>query len=157
DKDPTFERDRRISRFVNFGICCNQDTQMRKPCRDSETTELRRPLCPIRSLTDQREKFRPCLLLVAEAAKHRRRHGSRMLLLNAAHHHAEMPRFDYDSDALRVNCLLNRLGDLRGQTFLNLQAAREYLDQSRDFAEANYFALGNVGHVHFPEEWQHVV
>ncbi len=52
---------------------------------------------------------------------------------------------------------LNGLGNLRGETFLNLQAARENLDQPRNFAQADDFAIGDVGDVNLAEERQHVV
>ena len=50
-----------------------------------------------------------------------------VLLLDAAHHHAQMPGFDDDADALRFDGVLDGLGDLRGQALLDLQAAREQL------------------------------
>ena len=48
-----------------------------------------------------------------------------MLFFDTPHHHAQVTCFDYDADALRIDRLLNSFCDLRGQAFLNLQAARE--------------------------------
>src|SRR5215470_10861632 len=80
-----------------------------------------------------------------------------MLLLDAAHHHAEMAGFDDYAYALRVDGFLNRLGDLRGETFLDLQTPRENFDQPRNLAQTNYFALRDVGDVNFAKKGQQVV
>ncbi len=80
-----------------------------------------------------------------------------MLLFYAAHHHAEMAGFDDYAYALRLDYFLDGLGDLGGETLLNLEAAGEYFDQARDFAEADDFAVGDVGYVDFAEEREQVV
>src|ERR1019366_2807920 len=96
-------------------------------------------------------------LLRAESAEHGRRYGGRMLLLDPTHHHAEMADLDDHADAQRLNRLLNRLGNLHGQTLLHLQTTGKYFHQSRDLAQTDHFALGNIGHMDLAEEWQHVV
>ncbi len=96
-------------------------------------------------------------LLVAEAAEHRGGHGGRVLLLDAAHHHAQVPCLDHHAHALRLDDLLDGFGDLRGQPLLHLQAAREDLDQARQLAQPDHFALRNVGDVHLAEEGQQVM
>src|SRR5258708_34390344 len=68
-----------------------------------------------------------------------------------------MAGFDDDGYALRLDYPLNGFGDLSGEAFLNLEAAGEEFDQARDFAEADYFAVGNVGDMDFSEERQQVV
>ena len=50
-----------------------------------------------------------------------------------------------------------RLGDLVGQALLNLQAAREDVDQPRDLAQAEHPALRDVGDVALAEERQQVM
>ncbi len=65
-----------------------------------------------------------------------------------------MPGLDDNADALRFDCVLDRLRDLRGQPFLDLQAAREGFDETRYFAQADDFSVWDVSHVHFAEKWE---
>src|SRR6266849_1398662 len=111
----------------------------------------------VRALPDQGEKLLAGFLFVAEAAQHGGRYGGGVLLLDATHHHAQVAGFDDDRYALRLDYSLDGFGDLRGETLLNLEAAGEEFDQARDFAEADYFAVGNVGDMDFSEERQQVV
>ena len=71
-----------------------------------------------------------------------------MLLFHAAHHHAQMAGLDDDSDALGFDRVLDGLGNLRGEPFLNLQAAGEGFDEARYFAQADYFSVWDIGDVH---------
>ena len=87
---------------------------------------------------DQREEFVPGLLVFAERAEHGTGDGLAVLLFHSAHLHAQVACFDYDADALRSDFFLDGIGDLAGHAFLNLQAAREHVDQARDFAETNH-------------------
>src|SRR5208282_6558638 len=96
---------------------------------------------PIRALADQGQEFGSGFLFVAEAAEHGRRYRRRMLFLDASHHHAEMPGLDDHADALGIDSVLDGLGDLRGQALLDLQAARESVDEARDFAQADHFSV----------------
>src|SRR5580698_3218617 len=80
-----------------------------------------------------------------------------MLFLDATHHHAEVTRLDDDPDSLRLDGALDGFGDLGGEALLNLEAARESVDETRDFAQADYFSVGDVGDVHFAEKGQEVV
>jgi len=80
-----------------------------------------------------------------------------MLFFDAAHHHAQVASFDDDADALRFDYFLDGLGDLGGEAFLNLQAAGEQFNEARNFAEADYLPIRDVGDVHFAEEWEHVM
>ena len=75
-----------------------------------------------------------------------------MLLFYAAHHHTEMTGLDYHAYALRFDGVLDRFGDLRRETLLDLQAAGEDLDQARDLAQADYLSVWDVGDVHLAEE-----
>ncbi len=68
-----------------------------------------------------------------------------------------MAGFDDDADALRLDYLLDGFGDLGGEALLNLQAPGEEFDQARNFAEADYLSVWDVGNVHFAEKRQHVV
>lgn len=80
-----------------------------------------------------------------------------MLFLDAAHHHAQVAGFDDYAHALRFDYFLNSFGDLGGEAFLDLQTAGEEFDEARNFAEADYLSVGDVGDVDFAEERQHVV
>src|ERR1700758_5164632 len=68
-----------------------------------------------------------------------------------------MAGLDNYTYTLGLNYFLNGFGDLGGEAFLNLKAAGEQFDEARNFAETDYLAVGDVGHVHFAEKWQHVV
>src|SRR5277367_4348166 len=82
-------------------------------------------LNPIRPVANQGKKLRPCFLLIAEAAQHRRCDCRGVLLLYPAHHHTEMAGLDHHAHTLRLDGLLNRLRNLGGKPFLDLQTARE--------------------------------
>ena len=47
----------------------------------------------------------------------------------------------------RMEGLHERVGDLGGELFLDLQAAGEDIDDARDFGETDHFAVGDVGDV----------
>src|SRR5271169_3910532 len=99
------------------------------------------------ALADKSQELSPRVLLL-ENANHGRRDGGGILLFDAAHHHAEVAGFDDDADALRCDGFLDRVGNLAGEALLHLQAAREDLDEARDFAESDHLAVGNVSDVH---------
>src|SRR5512142_3277103 len=61
-------------------------------------------------------------LLAAEDPAQRRSDGLRVLLLHAPHHHAEVERLDHHPHAVRLEGLLERVGDLVGEALLHLQA-----------------------------------
>src|SRR5271169_5434595 len=80
-----------------------------------------------------------------------------MLFFDAAHHHAQMARLDDYADALRFDRILDRLRNLRGEALLNLQAAREGVDEARYFAQADHLSIWNIGHMHLAKERQEVM
>ena len=106
---------------------------------------------------DELEELRPGARVVLEDAEHRARDRDRVLFLDAAHRHAQVRRLHDDADAERPDFVAQRLGDLTGQSFLHLQAARKDLDQARDFAEPDDAALRYVGDVTFSEKRQQVM
>ena len=108
-----------------------------RPVADATRTGTHLTDClePVRTLAaNQREELISGLLLFPEAAEHSGCDRSGVLLFDAAHHHAEVAGFDHYADALRFDYTLDGLGDLRGHTLLDLQAAREYLDEARYLA-----------------------
>lgn len=86
-------------------------------------------------------------------------HGSGVgiLLGHAAHLHAEVTGFDDDHDTLRVEGILDTMGNFFGHAFLHLQAMAEGVDDACEFGESCNFAVGDVGDVYVSEEGQQVV
>ncbi len=80
-----------------------------------------------------------------------------MLLLDPPHHHAEVTRFADDPDTYRMDAVLDALRNLLCQSLLDLQSARECIDDPGDLAKTNHLRSGQVGNVFFAEERQHVV
>src|SRR5215469_4041356 len=114
-------------------------------------------LTPVGALANEGQELAAGFVFLAEAAQHGRRHSRGVLLLDTAHHHAEVARLDDHANTLGLAHLLDGLCDLGGEALLDLKAAREEFDQPWNFAEADDFAVRNVGHVHLSEERQHVV
>src|ERR1700688_93944 len=80
-----------------------------------------------------------------------------MLLFYSAHHHAQMASlYDY-SDPLGLDRVLDGLSNLGGEPFLNLEAAGKGFDEARNFAQADYFSIWDIGDVHLAEERQKVM
>src|ERR1019366_3970170 len=111
----------------------------------------------VAALADERQEFGSGFLIRAEAAENGRRYRRRMLFLDSPHHHAEMAGLDDHAAALRLDGVLDRLGNTRGEALLDLQAAREGFDEARYFAQADHFSVGDVGHVHLAKKRQKVV
>ena len=69
------------------------------------------------------EELGPGAVAGPEQPEHGRRRHDRARLADAAHHRAQVGRLDDDADALRIESLLEELGDLLGQPLLDLQPA----------------------------------
>ena len=69
------------------------------------------------------------------------------MLVDAARRHAGMGRFDHDRDAFGLEHLVERLGDLVGQPFLELEPTGVGIDQPGKLGDADDAALRTVGHV----------
>jgi hypothetical protein len=127
------------------------------PRRSLRKASLAIFLDSVGALADQGEELGSGFFFLAETAEHRGRHGGGVLLLDSAHHHAQVAGFDDNADALGFDYFLDGFGDLGGEALLNLQAAREELDEARDFAEADNTSVGDVGNVDFAEEREQVM
>jgi hypothetical protein len=92
-----------------------------------------------------------------EHPQHRARDRDRILLRDAAHRHAKMRRFHHDGDAVRADLVANRLGHLRREALLHLQAAREDVHHTRDFAQADHPPIRQIRHMAPAEEREHVM
>src|SRR5689334_18901915 len=59
---------------------------------------------------------------------------------------------DHDRHAYRMERLHEGVGDLGGELFLDLEAARENIDNARDLGEANHFPIRDIGDVGAADE-----
>jgi hypothetical protein len=85
--------------------------------------------------------------IIDEASAYARSHRVAVLLLNTAHHHAEVTRLDHDGNAERSECVLERLGDLHGESFLDRTCrCRSWAPSAlmRDLCSASW-TLGQLG------------
>ena len=69
-------------------------------------------------------------LVVEEDTAHGRSDRLGVLLLNAPHHHAQVIGLDDDAHPQRLRRVPYRLGDLLGESLLNLEPAGEHLDHA---------------------------
>ena len=106
---------------------------------------------------DERKELLAHLFVGAERSEHRGGDHLAVLLLDAAHHHAEMLRLDDDADALRLRLGHDGVCDLLCHALLNLQAAREHVDDAGELRDAEHLALRDVADRALAVERQHVV
>src|SRR5205823_12277476 len=69
----------------------------------------------VHAMVDQRQELVARLLAIPECAQHGAGDRAGVLLLDAPHHHAQVPRLADHADTLRLDRVLDRLGDLLGQ------------------------------------------
>ncbi len=98
------------------------------------------------------QKFVARLLVVAEAAEHGAGHGLAVLFFDAAHLHAKVARLDDYPNAFGADFFLNGGGNLAGEALLDLQAAREHIDEAGDFAQADNALVGQIRDVALAEK-----
>src|SRR5205807_2045489 len=67
---------------------------------------------------------------VPELAPDGGRHGERARLPHAPHRHAEVLGLQHDEHAARLQAVVDLVGDLGGEAFLNLGALRERVDEA---------------------------
>mgnify|MGYP000061006275 FL=1 len=110
------------------------------------------------ALVPSREDERQCLgarrLAFLEGAAHGAGGGGRAGLLHTAHAHAHVLGLQNHDHALRVQLFDQRVGDLRGQTFLHLRSFRESIHQARELRQSADASIGcrNVRHMRHAEE-----
>ena len=73
----------------------------------------------------------------------RERRGA--VLFHAAQRHAHMLGIEHHRDAFRLQDLVDRGRDLRGQMLLRLQAARIDIDQPRELGQADHALHRPIG------------
>ncbi len=83
--------------------------------------------------------------------------GDGILLFYSAHHHAEVLCFDDHSNAVRLECLLDALEDLMGEALLDLEPTSKDVDDTRQLAQSDNFAVGDIGDMCFADKGQQMV
>ena len=74
------------------------------------------------------------------------------LLLYTAHLHTKMTRLNDHDDPLRMECRLQALTYLRGESLLQLQAAGKGIDKPGQLTETGYATVGYIPNVGLPKE-----
>src|SRR5919201_1081667 len=92
-----------------------------------------------------------------EQAEDRGRGHDGARLANPSHDRAQMSRLEYDANTLRLEVVLQEVGDLLGQPLLDLEPAGVCLDDARDLRQADNVAARDVGNGRRPEERQEMV
>src|SRR5215470_16422557 len=139
------------------------DSVARLPAlRKTKRTMGKMPVCPTRGtpllrLFQQREEFGPGARVFLERAEQAGGFHYRVLLFNSAHHHAKMLRLDHDTDAAWLQAFHQRVRNLNGELLLNLQPARENIDNARNFGKADDLSIRDVSHVRAADEWQQMM
>src|SRR5205085_3856659 len=106
--------------------------------------------------TDEREEVLPQRGLVRVAPAPERRHRARVLLPDTAHLRAQMGGLEVDGDAVRVDQLDERVGDLLAEPLLDGEAPRVELDEPGQLGDADDLVARDVGDVRVAEERQRV-
>src|SRR2546423_2755332 len=108
-------------------------------------------------LSEQGEKLRPRPGVLFERAEQAGSLHERILFLHATHHHAKMLGLDDNRDAYGPQRFHQRISDLNSQVLLDLETAREHIDDPSNFGETNDFAIGNVSDVRPAHERQQMM
>src|SRR3712207_776297 len=93
--------------------------------------------------------------IVAAEAVERRRDGPRSGLLDAAQRHAHVLGLEHHADALGLQVAVEPAGDLGGQALLDLEIAREELDDACELRQADdplAWEVADVGDAHEREQ-----
>jgi len=106
---------------------------------------------------DDAEKFSARARIGSEVPKQLTRDHRDAVLTHTTRCHAMMRCLDDHADAFRLEHILNAMGDLCGHGFLYLQAARECLDNTGEFADADNVAIRQVANVGPADDRRHVV
>ena len=103
------------------------------------------------------QKFTACRHIISETAEHGRGHHFAVLFFDAAHHHAEMLRFDNNTDTFGVDWLHEGFCNLAGKALLHLQSTGEAVDETGEFADAVHFVAGDIADVTLAEKGEKMV
>jgi hypothetical protein len=94
---------------------------------------------------------------VAEAAQHAAGNQVRTGLVYAAGGHAVMCCLDDYANTLRLEDIVDGVGDLRRHLFLDLQALGIDIYHPGQLGNADHAAIWNMGHPGPPDDRRHVV
>lgn len=95
--------------------------------------------------------------MAAKGSQHGAGDSDRVLFFHPAHHHAEMSRFDDDSDAVCAQLITQCFSDLDRQSFLHLESPRKRVDDPRNLAETDDFLIRQVADMYSAEKGEQVV
>ena len=68
-----------------------------------------------------------------------------------------MRRLEHNGDTLRLQHLFNRVGDLRGQAFLDLKPLGISLNDPRKFGDTHDADIGDIGNPGAADDWRDVM
>lgn len=105
----------------------------------------------------QVEELVPGAGVAEEDAAECRRGGHGVRLFHAAEHHAAVARLDDHRNPQRLERLLDAVAYLDGEPLLDLETARERLDDACYLAEPRDLPVGDVGDMALAYEGEHVV
>ncbi len=125
--------------------------------RRSETPQAAETIKSVFLVFQQREEFRARSRVVFESSEQTGGLHDRILLLHTAHHHAEMFGLYDHGDPGGFETSHERLSNLRREIFLDLQSARENIDDARHFGKTDHFAVRNVSYVRPADERKQMV
>src|SRR5712671_4393189 len=103
------------------------------------------------------EEFLPRQRIVAKTTQHPAGDQIGARLVDAARRHAVMRRLDDHGDALGFEDIVDRIGDLRRQLFLDLQPLGIDVDHAGELADADHPAVRDVTHPGLADDGRHVV
>src|SRR6266516_2678719 len=125
--------------------------------RRSETPQAAQTIKSVFLVFQQREEFRARSRVVFESSEQTRSFHDRILLLHTAHHHTEMFGLYDHGDPGGFETSHERPSNLRREIFLDLQSAREDIDDARHLGKADHFPVWNVSHVRPADEWKQMM
>lgn len=108
-------------------------------------------------LSDETEEFGPAFRALSESTEHTAGNKRGILFFDAAHHHAQVLGLDHDRHAHGLERIFESGGDLGGQALLDLQSPGEQVHDSRDLADTDDFAVGDIADVGFSEKWHEMM
>ena len=82
---------------------------------------------------------------------------NRILFLNTPYLHAHVLCFNYNSNAQRIEAILEAIPYLGSQALLNLQPPAESLHYTCNLAQTSNISVWNIGNMCLPEKREHVM
>src|SRR6476659_883428 len=101
-----------------------------------------------------REEFLPDHRIFPETSQHATGDQIGALLINATSGHAMVGRLDYHANALRLQHVFDRVGDLSGHTLLDLKPLGIGLDYARQLGDADDTRIWHIGDPSTADDWR---